>query len=54
MNFLCECSKCRERWWCRGNDEPDVNAIELTGDQQNCPKCGSDDFVCIDQEYDEP
>lgn len=52
MNFCCECSKCHERWWCRGNDEPDTNSVELTGTMQVCPKCGTDDFEIVDSEYE--
>lgn len=53
MNFCFECTKCGERWWCRGNDDPDTNAVELTGSMQACPECGSDDFEIIDREEDD-
>lgn len=53
MNFHCECSKCSERWWCRGEDDPDTNAVTLTGKMQVCPECDSDDFKIVDQEEDQ-
>lgn len=54
MMATCKCKACGEEWTCRGVDEPDVNAFTLTGEQQACPGCGSDDFDIVGAEYEEP
>ena len=54
MTAICKCDRCGKAWSCAATDEPDVNATVLTGEQQECPDCGSDDFTIIDHEWPEP
>jgi Zn finger protein HypA/HybF involved in hydrogenase expression len=53
MNAICKCNQCGAQWSCRAADDPDTNAFELTGKEQNCPECGSGDFEVISTEDEE-
>lgn len=52
MIAICECP-CGAIWTCRAEDDPDTNAIELTGNQNWCPQCGSMDFEVTGVEDDD-
>lgn len=53
MTAICRCRACGEEWSCSAEDDLDTNALTLTGDQQDCPRCGSEDLDIIGEEYDE-
>lgn len=55
MRFLLRCLKCGHRYWRRGEDDPETNAVAINdraGD--SCPECGDGGYEIETHEYDEP
>lgn len=64
MNYLLRCLACGATCWCRGDDDPDVNALTLDEDGRDWKPdanakvidttCQHEDLEVIDEEYPEP
>ncbi len=54
MEFKLKCQSCGHEYWRKGVDDPETNAWEITDKREGtCPKCESDNFICIDTRYDD-
>lgn len=52
MNYLLKCLNCGEKYWRRGEDDPETNGYEITDSRgDSCPKCHGDDWEVIAEEF---